>query len=348
MPSKRNRNDKSNKGKSLVADVSTLLQRAQNCIDKMDGKGALLHLEEALKQQPDNLEVVDKTANVYMELGEDEKAFPLLVKSAKEDPDHNYEKWMYLGQLQNGNDAVTCYRKGIQLLEAEVNATPDGEDKQMLLNRLCGAYCSVGELYMTDLCEEPDAEQNCEGCITHGLSLCPDNVDGLVMLASCRMSQCRFDDAEQILMHVSEIIAAIDTTTDFLPAYDVRLFAGKMLLELDNDDSCRDRCEAAVNLFDQLLLENDENNELLFLMATAHYNLQSYSMGLEFATVLEKRIQEMLKREGNIPELCAQMEEVQKLLKDLRDGQAANPEAEKMQEIPEEEAKMQEDRKSVV
>lgn len=52
------------------------------------------------------------------------------------------------------------------------------------------------------------------------------------------MSQCRFDDAEQILMHVSEIIAAIDTTTDFLPAYDVRLFAGKMLLELDNDDSC--------------------------------------------------------------------------------------------------------------
>ena len=23
-----------------------------------------------------------------------------------------------------------------------------------------------------------------------------------------------------------------------LPAYDVRLFAGKMLLELDNDDSC--------------------------------------------------------------------------------------------------------------
>ena len=77
MPSKRNRNDKSNKGKSFVADVSTLLQRAQNCIDKMDGKGALLHLEEALKQQPDNLEVVDKTANVYMELGEDEKAFPV-------------------------------------------------------------------------------------------------------------------------------------------------------------------------------------------------------------------------------------------------------------------------------
>ena len=31
---------------------------------------------------------------------------------------------------------------------------------------------------------------------------------------------------------------SVDTTNDYLPAYDVRLFAGKMLLELDNDDSC--------------------------------------------------------------------------------------------------------------
>lgn len=28
---------------------------------------------------------------------------------------------------------------------------PEGDDKKMLLNRLCGVYCSIGELYMTDL-----------------------------------------------------------------------------------------------------------------------------------------------------------------------------------------------------
>ena len=143
---------------------------------------------------------------------------------------------------------------------------PDGDDKQLLLHRLCGAYCSVGELYMTDLwylfckshvdvgvlhwTEEDGAEQNCEGCILHGLSICPDSVEGLVSLASCRMSQSRFDEAEEILMKVNEIIAGIgnfggwigwwwlDTTHDLLPAYEVRMFAGKMLLELDNDDSC--------------------------------------------------------------------------------------------------------------
>jgi hypothetical protein len=63
------------------------------------------------------------------------------------------------------------------------------------------------------------------------------------------MSQCRFDEAEEVLMKVNDIIAGIgiqsdesdnrlDTTSEILPAFDVRLFAGKMLLELDNDDSC--------------------------------------------------------------------------------------------------------------
>ena len=60
-----------------------------------------------------------------------------------------------------------------------------------------------------DCTEEEGAEQNCEGCILHGLSLCPNSVEGLVMLASCRMSQCRFDVAEETLMKVNDIIAAI-------------------------------------------------------------------------------------------------------------------------------------------
>lgn len=151
--------------------VPALLQKAQESIDKMDYTGAIIYLKNALNKEPENITVIDMTASVHMEMGNDEEAFPvfnfysllaqLLVKSAQNDPDHNFEKWMYLGQLQvccfycipqqNGNDAVTCYRKGIQLLENDLNQMPDGDDKQLLLTRLCGAYCSIGELYMTDL-----------------------------------------------------------------------------------------------------------------------------------------------------------------------------------------------------
>lgn len=160
----------------LITDVPTLLKNAQENIDTMKWKNALVFLKQALNIEPENVTVIDTMASVLMELGETDDAFPvgfililgnsliclqLLVKSAQMDPEHNFEKWMNLGQLQvifvgvfdsqSGNDAVTCYRKGIQLLEGEISQLPEGEDKLLLLNRLCGAYCSVGELYMTDL-----------------------------------------------------------------------------------------------------------------------------------------------------------------------------------------------------
>ncbi|KAK8831421.1 hypothetical protein WA577_000508 [Blastocystis sp. JDR] len=153
MTIKRGRNHKSTRPAAppAIKDTATLIKKAQDCIDKLDPQGALIFLREALALEPENIQVIDLTASTMMDAGDDENAFPLLVKSAQMDPEHNFEKWMYLGQLQSGNDAVTCYRKGIQILETELSAMPEGDDKKMLLNRLCGAYCSIGELYMTDL-----------------------------------------------------------------------------------------------------------------------------------------------------------------------------------------------------
>lgn len=95
---------------SQKMDVPSLLQHAQECIDKMEFTKAIIYLKDALNKEPENITVIDMTAATYMELGNDEEAFPvyitqllhfqLLVKSAQNDPDHNFEKWMYLGQLQ--------------------------------------------------------------------------------------------------------------------------------------------------------------------------------------------------------------------------------------------------------
>ena len=75
-------------------------------------------------------------------------------------------------------------------------------------------------------------------------------------------------------------------------------------------------------------------------MATAHYNLQSYSHGIEFAELLEKvsvlwaceaqRLKKALMESPNIPEL--QFQEVEKLLADLRTGLKEHPEADKLEE----------------
>ena len=61
--------------------VPELLQKAQESIDKMDYTSAIIYLRSALNKEPENITIIDMTASVYMEMGNDEEAFPVLYYS---------------------------------------------------------------------------------------------------------------------------------------------------------------------------------------------------------------------------------------------------------------------------
>jgi hypothetical protein len=58
---------------------------------------------------------------------------------------------------------------------------------------LCGGYCSIAELYLTDLCFDDSAEQNCESALEAALQLDDPNSspDAVQAMANLRISQCR-------------------------------------------------------------------------------------------------------------------------------------------------------------
>ena len=58
-------------------DVPSLLQSAQEFIDKMDYTSAIVFLKNALIKEPENITVVDMTAATLMEMGNDDEAFPV-------------------------------------------------------------------------------------------------------------------------------------------------------------------------------------------------------------------------------------------------------------------------------
>lgn len=64
---------------SQKMDVPSLLQYAQECIDKMEFTKAIIYLKDALNKEPENITVIDMTAATYMELGNDEEAFPVYM-----------------------------------------------------------------------------------------------------------------------------------------------------------------------------------------------------------------------------------------------------------------------------
>jgi tetratricopeptide (TPR) repeat protein len=146
--------------------------------------------------------------------------------------------YLYVGQLSEGEDALKAYQYGIQCLEQTLQDSPPDsrdqissapfmdtpdylmeEDEKMpttqseaatdgplLLEtrkQLAASYCSVGELYLTDLCFAPDAESNCERFVQLALSVYPGSshdstvsepptaqlIDALQTAASLRLSQ---------------------------------------------------------------------------------------------------------------------------------------------------------------
>ena len=71
-----------------------------------------------------------------------------------------------------------------------------------LRQKLCGAYCSIAELYLTDLCYEADAESQCEAALE--LALLIDNPkfspDALQAMANLRLSQNRGKEAISFIL----------------------------------------------------------------------------------------------------------------------------------------------------
>ena len=76
----------------------------------------------------------------------------------------------------------------------------------LAVKQVASAYASVAELFMTDLCDEPNAEKNCEMALHEALKIDGTNIDALQSLANLRMIRDKDAEAKQHLSKVYEII----------------------------------------------------------------------------------------------------------------------------------------------
>jgi len=155
---------------------------------------------------------------------------------------------LYLGQLSSGMEALSSFRVGVSDLESAISVLErigasgdsgmddvemEGGDEQMdsvnlkrflieTRRQLCAAHCSIAELYLTDLCEEPDAESSCEAALESALALDevssadvvstahgnndgenkmgPPPPDALQTMANFRLSQSRVPEALECIL----------------------------------------------------------------------------------------------------------------------------------------------------
>ncbi|KAF8423413.1 TPR domain protein [Tirmania nivea] len=257
---------------------------------------ALTVITRALALSPTSLPALELAGEIHLELGDIPTARSYFLQAAGLDPDGLHEdaggsgpeKFLWLAQLseEGGREAVGWFERGANVLRKwvqEIEST-DGsggvsKDKVELMQerdlkgKLCSALCGMAEIYMTDLCMEPNAESSCEAFVTEALLLSPDSSEALQTLASIRISQLRIEDAKaalersvQLWLHLEHGIPSENCHytpsneggSHTIPPYATRMATTRLLMETELYD-------LALEVLDGLREEDDQVVDLWYL-----------------------------------------------------------------------------------
>ena len=293
--------------------IATLLGAAQAHADTLDMDAAISVYQQVLKTSPLCVTALDGLGDACLQAGDTEQAISALTRSIELHPDGGHERYMNLGQLCEGASALSWLERGVALVRAQREAASDAagptstagpSEPQLEATRaLATALCSIAEVFLTDACDEPEAEERCNAAATEAVELArslPTQtlLEPFVTLASVRISQERPDEAKPLLLAALDIVA--NAEEDALPPFDARLSCAKLLMEvgeacgdgIDDEDGgggssgegSTSLAAEALELMQSLRLERDEALEVWYLTCIAALQAGESSLALAEAS----------------------------------------------------------------
>lgn len=276
-----------------------LVERAEHALATLQPELAVKFYERALEATPDATAVMDALAELLIGLGESERAKGLLERSAKLAPESGPSKWLYLGQMSTGWQALQHFSKGAELLKAELSARrrvgmEAGEDVDnetyAIMNQVVSAQCSIAELYLTDLCFEDDAEGRCQVALDEAMRMDVGGSPEVTQaLANLRLSQENGEEAADLMLETVRRLNACqqeDYEEDIedegekgregerglpLPNLMFRVQTAKLLLECQTFKTGKKCAKRAIKILEACKCEDDENMEVWYLLGVAYF-----------------------------------------------------------------------------
>ncbi|CAH2352855.1 assembly chaperone of RPL4 [[Candida] railenensis] len=199
----------------LVGLASALLQSSQ-------AEKALELLAPHAEAKQNDVSYLQAFGETLLENNQVETAYQVLTHGCDLDPNASkgVEKFLYLGQIIGGQDGINYIDVGLRRFEEQLNivtsndesveadeilvelgkiyTTKDAIAKYLIKKLNQGIFAEI-EIWMTDLCMEPEAESRCDGLITKSLAIDDKNAESWSLLASIRISQQRPEDAKEAL-----------------------------------------------------------------------------------------------------------------------------------------------------
>ena len=148
------------KGSSDTAKtIASLITRSRAALEDGDLEGAHSLVTRAcqlLSAESTNVQCIELLGELDIELEKFEEARECFLDAVRRRqnvvPEPGEEgKFLWLGQLSEGKESEGWYLKGIAILQRILESTEDENIRARARDKLCESYCSVVELYLTDL-----------------------------------------------------------------------------------------------------------------------------------------------------------------------------------------------------
>jgi len=270
--------------------IDQILDKAAEFMDMYNYEMAQKFCQRALEIDNDNVRALEATATLLLEAGDAENARHCLGRAITVAPSTGHTKYLSLAQLMQGRESLELYKSALEIMnklieETESNMdkkTADQEEKlvnsispQTLKQELSNTYCAIAELYMTDLCDENEAEQECESNIKKSIEVNESNPEAWQTKARFHLIKSEFEDAKSIMnVSLSKWLPLYTEALQSRPSssgqkfdpvevcpllYTTRIQTAKILIELEDWDN-------ATKVLDGLIEEDEDVVDTWYLL----------------------------------------------------------------------------------
>jgi tetratricopeptide (TPR) repeat protein len=304
------------------APVNVILDYVMEQLSRFEFQEAEKYARLALQKDNKNTEIMDLLGEVLMGKGDFDRAKEVFMKSIQLNPNSGHSKYSNMGQLEQGVIAVKYYRQAVGVLLGEKQAIEEGRAQGNIKEvdaGIASALCSIAEIYMTDSCEDDNAENECQSILNEALKVDPNNCETLQVMASFKISQQKPDEALHYLTRSYETWksliekanqadigedneereAEIATIYEGIPAYEFRIATAKLFLELQKP-------ETAAEILKILTLEQDNIAEVWYLLGFAYSNNKDLAANVLHCCLTARDI--LVKTECDVPQIYEQVD----------------------------------------
>jgi len=267
---------------------------ADEFLENFEYEQAAKVFQAALKTHPNNPEILDALGDTLLLMGDAQQALKILKVSLHLAPNSGVSKFLNLGQLHEGKEALKYYSTGAELLQQQ-KKNSNREDVAQIHEKLVSALCAMAEIYMTDECMADDAEDKCDEYLSQSLAIAPNSSEALQLMASFKISQQNNEEALEFLERSRK--SWIQAEPEDRPPFDFRLQAAKLFIELEG-------YQHAAEILEMLLEEFDENAEVWYLLGF----VETYTDPESALESLTKARELLVKTKCSEPEIFAQVD----------------------------------------